>query len=276
MLERVEHDNGVVTYQSPLLREWGIAHAFTTRIGGVSREPYDTLNLGVLSKGPGSDANTSVAENFRRVRAALGVEKHFRVEAHQVHEAKVWEAPDKPVKWADAPCADALITDQPGRLLCIRTADCVPILLATTDGKHVAAVHAGWRGLVAGVIEAAVKTMKERYNIGPNRLIAAIGPSISIEHFEVGNEVLRTFQLTGVEVDWDSDDRGYRSSEQKGFLDLPEIVEQRLSAFGVWLDTTDRCTYRDADEFFSHRRDVTHQGKPNTGRMAALIAARGA
>jgi len=259
MLERVEHDNGVVTYQSPLLREWRIVHAFTTRIGGVSREPYDTLNLGVLTKGPGSDANTSVAENFRRVRAALGVEKHFRVEAHQVHEASVWEAPDKPVKWADAPCADAIVTDRPGRLLCIRTADCVPILLATTDGQHVAAVHAGWRGLVAGVIEAAVGRL-------PRPAVAAIGPCISAEHFEVGEQVAQHFEAAHVD-----------RSRDRPHVDLPGAAAARLRARGVkHIDTTGRCTYRDADAFFSHRRDVTHRGQADTGRMAALIAARGA
>jgi len=259
MLERVEHDNGVVTYQSPLLREWGIVHAFTTRIGGVSWEPYDTLNLGVLSKGPNSDANTSVAENFRRVRAALGVEKHVRVEVHQVHEASVWEAPAKPVKWADAPCADAIVTDQPGKLLCIRTADCVPILLATTDGKHVAAVHAGWRGLVAGVIEAAVGRL-------PRPTVAAIGPCINAEHFEVGEEVAQHFGAAHLD-----------RSRDRPHVDLPGAAAARLRALGIsGIDTTDRCTYRDEAEFFSHRRDVTHQGKPTTGRMAALIAARGA
>ncbi len=259
MLERVEHENGVVTYQSPLLREWGIVHAFTTRIGGVSREPYDTLNLGVLSKGPGSDANTSVAENFRRVRAALGVQKHVRVEAHQVHEADVWEAPEQPVKWAEAPCADAIITDQPGKLLCIRTADCVPILLATADGRRVAAVHAGWRGLVAGVIEAAVG----RFDRPP---LAAIGPCISAAHFEVGEEVAARFPTEHVGL-----------SRDKPHIDLPGAAAARLRACGITqIDTTDRCTYRDEAEFFSHRREVTHRGKPGTGRMAALIAARGA
>ncbi len=257
MLERIEHDHGVVTYASPLLREVGVKHAFTTRIGGYSRPPYDSLNLGVLTKAEG-DANTSISANFRRVRAALGLERIPRYEVRQVHEAGVWDTPPKPVAWTKAPCADALFADAPRKLLCIRVADCVPILLASSNGRRVAAVHAGWRGLVAGVIEAACAHFGEPP-------LAAIGPCIRVEHFEVGDEVARQFPENCI-----------REFDGRKHVDLVAAVVGCLHTAGVTqIDTTDRCTYRDADEFFSHRRDVTHRGQPDTGRMAALITASG-
>src|SRR5690606_7594512 len=151
MLERITHDNGLVTYRSSLIP---VRHAFSTRVGGVSTGPYASLNLGPLTKGVG-DANTSVSENFRRLREAAGLERVMRYELGQVHGAAVWdELPEKPPRPDEAPRADAMVTDRRGRMLTVRTADCAAVLLY--DGRRIAALHAGWRGVVAGVVGATV------------------------------------------------------------------------------------------------------------------------
>lgn len=262
MLERIDHGKGLVTWQSPRLQAVGVRHGFTTRRGGCSEAPYDSLNLGWLQKDPATDANMHVAENFRRVRAALALERVPRYELRQVHGADVWHAPERPVRWQEAPCADVIVTDRPGRLLVVRTADCVPILLASQDGRQVAAIHAGWRGIVAGVIEAAVAQLRQ---LGGEASIAAIGPCISIDHFEVGPEVARRFPANCVR----------QQPGQSAFVDLRQAAVGRLAAVGVkQVDVTEACTYRDEADFFSHRRDVTHRGLEATGRMAALVAAR--
>ena len=262
MLERIEHDNGLVTYQSGLLREIGVVHAFTTRVGGISDGPYGSLNLGPLTKGESTDHNTSVSENFRRLRKAIGAERTMRTMVKQVHGRGVWQPPAEPVRIEDTPEADAMITDNPLHLLVIRVADCVPILLASKDGRRVAAVHAGWRGIVAGVIPETV----ERF--GPVAA-AAIGPCISIDHFEVGEEVAAAFDEANL------GDTVDRATHAKPHADLRAAARLQLERAGVaGIDTTDRCTYRDADEFFSHRRDVTHRGQATTGRMAAVILSR--
>lgn len=264
MLERVEHPNGVVTYQSPLLSGVGVPHAFSTRIGGVSTGPYATLNLADLAKDIRTDPNTNVAENFRRLRQAIGCRRHVRVESKQVHGAGVWVPPAEPVKPKDAPCADAMVTDDPGLMLTVRVADCVPILLSSADGKVVAAVHAGWRGVIAGVIPATIACMRDRLGVNPAGIRVAIGPCISTDHFEVGQEVVKAFEAVGL------GHRVHRDDWPKPHIDLRSATENQLYSIALCnVDTTDRCTYRDADEFFSHRRDAGQ-----TGRMAAVIAAR--
>lgn len=259
MLQRITHPHGIVTYQSPLLREIGVIHAFSTRVGGVSGGPYASLNLGPLTKGGYTDHNTSVSENFRRLRRAIGAERTMRTVVKQVHGCEIWQPPAEPVRAGDEPEADAIITGNPLHFLVIRVADCVPILLASADGGRVAAIHAGWRGLVAGVIPETV----ERF--GPVGA-AAIGPCISLDRFEVGDEVAAAFDGANL-----GDTIG-RTAHTKPHIDLRAAARLQLQRAGVThVDITDRCTYRDADEFFSHRRDVTHQGQPTTGRMTAVI-----
>ena len=259
MLDRMIHANGVVTLQSPRLAAVGVRHAFTTRQGGISPPPYDSLNLASLTKGEG-DANTRVAENFRRLRHALDTPRMMRVQVHQVHRNDVYKVPPGKVE-AVPPEADAMITTDPRHLLTIRTADCVPILLASSDGGEVAAVHAGWRGVVAGVVPATVRAMA----CPPEALVAAVGPCICVEHFEVSEDVAGRFDPTHVD----------RTRGDRPHVDLPAAVAAQLAAAGVSaIDRTDACTYRDAHDFFSHRRDVTHRRLPDTGRMAAVIAAK--
>jgi hypothetical protein len=242
-LEPVVHADGLVVHRSPALGEVGVPHLFTTRIGPIGSGPFD---MGTLD-----------ADRRARLGAALGVEAEL-VDLRQVHgtDAVVVEGvPPAP------PEADAIATSEPGVALLVRVADCVPVLLAAADGRRVAAVHAGWRGLVAGVVPNALRTLAAREVVG------AIGPCLSPERFEVGPEVAEAFVAAGLGavVSPGRSDRAH--------VDLREAARLQLERFGVRnVDVSDRCTWRDEDEFFSYRRDVTHGGGHGLdGRMAALI-----
>jgi hypothetical protein len=264
-LTRFAHDSGVVTYQCGRLNEMGIIHAFSTRLGGISKPPYASLNLDQPVKGEGSDNNTSIAENYRRLRRAIGAQRKMRIAVRQVHGAGVWQTPDKPQRWADTPEADAIITANPVHMLTIRTADCVPLLLAGPHGHTVAAVHAGWRGVVAQVVPAAVRELSERTAAAPAELIAAVGPCISADHYEVGEEVADAFREAGLQEAVD------RSHGPKPHVDLRGAVVRQLQKAGVPDDriaVSRCCTFAMEEEFFSYRRDG------HTGRMATVIIPR--
>jgi YfiH family protein len=182
---------------------------------------------------------------------------------HQVHGPKVIrvikDVPhDRKIK------ADGLVSNDPRRMLSVRVADCIPVLLASEDGGVVAAVHAGWRGVVTGVVSAAMIEM----GFGAERITAAVGPGIGIDMFEIGPEVVAEF----IRV-FGNDAPLRRRADGKGHIDLKEAIRRQLLNAGVkaeQIDVTDRCSYRDADEFFSHRRE-----NGVTGRMAAMIGAMG-
>lgn len=258
-------DSGLAIYLSPRLQRIGVPHAFSTRLGGVSGKPFDSLNLGLLGDSEPQDDIANVRENYRRLRAAIGCEGRERCWVHQVHGNNVCAI--RPSQAFDCgEKADALISDDPRRLVSVKYADCVPALLSTADGRAVAAVHSGWRGVVAGVIPAAVKKLTDIAGAIPATLSAAIGPCIGFPHFEVGPEVLAAF------IERFGRDAPIRSTGTKGFVDLREAVRRQMLQAGLTddrIDTNDRCTVRDSDEFFSHRRD-----RGVTGRMAAIIGPR--
>ena len=165
--------------------------------------------------------------------------------------------------------ADALLSRLPGRAIGVRVADCAALLLACPHTGAVAAVHAGWRGVVAGVVPAAIREMlgdgSDPAARSTGTIIAAIGPGIGGEAFEVGPDVLAEFRRA---FGADAPVRG--RADGKGWVDLRAAVRRQLVAAGVGtdhVDSTDRCTYRDAGEFFSHRRE-----NGVTGRMAAIIS----
>ncbi|HWE02845.1 MAG TPA: peptidoglycan editing factor PgeF [Tepidisphaeraceae bacterium] len=266
MFQRRQSD-GVVYYSSTLLHSVGAPHAFSTRIGGVSPAPFDSLNLGNPNGCESQDDYDRIWENYRLLHRAAGCHDRQRpCRVHQVHGNAVavvrgGQEFDTRVK------ADALVTDDPSRTLSVRVADCVPILIADGDGRHVAAVHAGWRGVVGGAVTAAMKFLSAAAPGG--RFVAAIGPCIGVDAFEVGEEVLAAF----VRAFGEQSRAICRPGEPgKGFVDLKEAVRRQLLAAGVdadRIDVSDRCTFRDADEFYSHRRE-----NGVTGRMAAVIRCR--
>ncbi|MGH8217929.1 MAG: peptidoglycan editing factor PgeF [Steroidobacteraceae bacterium] len=249
--------------------------AFTSRRGGVSRPPFDSLNVGAYS----GDEPRAVAENRRRVREALSLpadpawlrqehgaavvtlERVAAVPGQQGPPRK--EPPREDPAWDEPLRADAAISGQSGRVCAIQVADCMPVLLAARDGAAVGAAHAGWRGLAAGVLEAAVAALgTEPCRVAADRLIAWLGPAIGPEHFEVREEVRAAF----IEPDAGADGAFTRNARGRWQCDLYALARRRLAAAGVrevygggW------CTYGDPGRFFSYRRDG------QCGRMAALI-----
>lgn len=257
--------DGVRIYVSPLLEAAGVPHAFSTRVGGVSRPPFDSMNLGNPNGCAVQDLTPNIAANYQRLMAIIGCDGRERLYLHQVHGSVVYTAePGQPFDIHQK--GDALATADPGRVLSVRVADCVPVLLSSRDGRVVAAAHAGWRGVIAGVVPNAITAMQQiRPSLAPADVLVAIGPSIGPDNFEVGPEVLAEFDKafpTPVV-------RPYADNTGKGTVDLREALRRQVLSLGVpdsRIDTTDRCTVRDRDEFFSHRRD-----NGVTGRMAALI-----
>lgn len=250
--------DGLVFYESPLLRAAGAPHAFSTRIGGSSPPPFDSLNLGNPSGCDVQDDYPRIYDNYRLLQHAIDVEDRQRCWVHQVHGGEV-AVIARGSAFESGAKADAMVSDDPARVLSVRVADCVPVLLSSVDGTRVAAVHAGWRGVIAGIVPRALALM------GNASAVAAIGPCIGFAHFEVGPEVLEQFERA-----FNAQAPLRRRDDGKGLVDLREAIRRQLLAAGLppeRIDTTDRCTYRDADEFFSHRRD-----KGITGRMAALIS----
>lgn len=260
MLTRQVFSDGIVAYVSPLFCEAGIRHVFSTRVGGISPPPFASMNLGNPNGVPIQDDYERIWENYRRLQKRAGLsddDKPCRV--HQVHGAQVARA-SRGQFFDTSMKADAIVTDDAARVLSVRVADCVPILLAERSGHVVAAVHAGWRGVIGGVVIAALREM----GIAARNCIAAIGPCIGGDAFEVGGEVLAEFErVFGARSPIRRRDHG------KGHVDLRQAVHEQLCTAGVpaeQIDQTDRCTFRDADEFFSHRRE-----NGVTGRMAALV-----
>ncbi|HEV8291261.1 MAG TPA: peptidoglycan editing factor PgeF, partial [Tepidisphaeraceae bacterium] len=257
-------DNGVVFYASPLLERIGVPHAFSTRIGGVSAGIFSSLNLGNPS-GTVLDSSDHIAENYRRLMEAAGCEGKVKRSVFQVHGADVvWM--NRETNCVQQPAADAIACDDPRCVACVRMADCVPVLLAGSDGKIVAAVHAGWRGVVAGVVSAAIAALRRRIQPG-REILAAIGPSIGAGNFEVGMEVVEEFRRV-----FGTDAPAQLRCGGKAHVDLRAAIGLQLHKCGVdadHIDSTDRCTFRDKDEFFSHRRE-----RGVSGRMAAIIAPR--
>ncbi len=244
---------------SPLLDLPGVRHAFFTRQGGVSTGVYAGLNVGQGSK----DDPAAVRENRRLAAASLGGGP--LVTAYQVHSPDVVAA-DGP--WSgDAPQADGVASDRPGVICGALAADCAPILLADPQARVVAAVHAGWKGALTGVIEAGVARM-EAMGAARARLVAAVGPCIGPASYEVGLEFLDRF------TDADPDHEAFfapGASPDKRQFDLPGFVLARLRTAGVQAcESIGRDTCAEPDAFYSNRR-AFKAGEPDYGRLLSAI-----
>jgi YfiH family protein len=229
-----------VTPALPLLR-WEApgpyVAVFSTRVGGVSEAPFDTLNLGKLT----ADSPQHVAENRKRLCDEAGTDPELLWFGRQVHGPLVRRAE------ARGKLGDGVWTDEPGKPLLVFTADCLPVALARTNGSRpaVAALHVGWRGLLGGIVEAATG------QLGRSELAAVIGPGIGPCCYEVGEAVAEPFRkLYGARI------------VRGGKLDLWGATEQALRSAGVEAVTrVDLCTACNSDLFFSHRRDGGQTGR---------------
>jgi len=229
----------------------GVRYFCTTRAGGVGTAPHDTLNLGLRA----GDRPEAVAENRRRVRAVTPGEPLW---LRQVHGADVVDADTYA---SGEPAADASITTQPGRVLAVMAADCLPVVMADVRGTVLGVAHAGWRGLAAGVLECTLRAMRAKAP-GASGWRAWIGPGIGPSVFEVGEDVWRAF----AEGDAEAATRftPYPGRPGKWLADLPGLARLRLSRAGVAApEASGLCTVQDG-RFFSYRRDR------ETGRMALL------
>ena len=236
-----------------------VPHGFFTRLGGVSAGPFASLNCSLSSP----DDRDAVLENRARAARAIGAAPDALLGLTQVHGAAVVHAT---VPWAagQGPRADAVVTDRPGIALGIITADCAPVLLCDVGAGVVGAAHAGWRGALAGVLEATLAAMQA---LGARRITAAIGPCIRQASYEVGAD-LRDAILARDTGDARFFAPGRRESHWQ--FDLAGYCAARLEAAGAAVAVLDADTLADEARFFSHRRRTLSGGGPIGHQVSAI------
>jgi len=260
--KRVE--DGLPYYRCLPLEALGfLRHGFSTRKGGVSRLPEADLNLSRV----GWDSPPAVEENRRRFLGALGLAPHDLATLRQVHSDRIHIIRDASASWNPPPEGDALATGQAGVALAVQVADCFPVLIADPVSRAVAAVHAGWRGILAGILAKTVRSMTQAFRSDPGELLVAVGPGIAACCMEVGADVQAPFE------------RAYPSQQVsaphptragKYLLDLRIAMARQLFGAGVPAEHVydlKACTRCRAGEFFSYRAEG-----PQSGRMMGVIA----
>lgn len=249
--------------RSELLHQHGFVHGFSLRTGGVSGEPYASLNLGRAV----GDAPSAVAENLLRFARSVGFEPERLFEVSQVHGARtVSVRPGATPEALRVEQADAMVATAPGAAVAIRVADCVPVLMADPRSGAVAAAHAGWRGCVAGVVPAVLDALAREANARPADVLVAIGPHIRVGAFEVGEEVAEELVRAAPEA------HAVLHGAGKPRVDLSRVLRAQLAAAGVGdahVEDVGGCTYAESERFFSYRRDGQR-----SGRHLAAIARR--
>ncbi|HDL6515055.1 TPA: purine nucleoside phosphorylase YfiH [Yersinia enterocolitica] len=221
----------------------------TTRHGGISEFPYDSLNLGTHV----GDIAASVVANRQSLVEQAGLPQ-MPVWLEQVHGTRVLHLDGKTISDVQA---DAVYSHVAGQVCAVMTADCLPVLFCSSAGDEVAAAHAGWRGLCAGVLEQTLA----QFNAGSSSIIAWLGPAIGPQQFEVGEEVKQAF----IQID-EQFATAFTPSGSKYLADIYLLARLRLQAVGIHaIYGGDRCTVTEKQHFFSYRRDGI------TGRMASLI-----
>ncbi len=233
----------------------------TTRAGGISKAPFDSLNLGRYV----NDEVLAVSENRARVVALLPAEP---VWLKQVHGTRVWDADMAQTEAIIE--ADAAVTTQTNTVLTVMAADCLPVLISSPDGRVVGAAHAGWRGLVEGVLENTVDAMQAKTGLSDaGQYLAWLGPAIGPSAFEVGGEVRTAFHEHAQKHALPSPAEAFVAIDSKPgkyWANLYQLARQRLLSKGLaHVSGGEFCTVRDQTDFFSHRRDGL------SGRFAAFI-----
>jgi polyphenol oxidase len=251
-----------------IVPEWSagprVGALMSTRAGGVSAPPWDSLNLGRAC----GDAPQAVATNRERFAQAMGATPVF---LNQVHSDRVVRLHAGRTLTAEQETVDAAWTDEPGVACTVMAADCLPVLLAAPHGRAVGAAHAGWRGLAAGVVERAVQAVCAGASCEPAELVAWLGPCIGPDAFEVGADVLAGFGRDAAPLSTPHFRYQPRADGQPRWrADLVGLARDRLAALGVSrVSGGTWCTVQDRSRFFSFRRDGV------TGRLAAAVWIRG-
>lgn len=252
--------NGVRFFTFDSFTAAGIPHAIFTRKGGVSAGAFAELNVGATV----GDDRPNVDENLRRVFTTIERQRDSIFDSWLVHGTDVLVAlAPRPIEWARPPKADIVITNKAEVTLFMRYADCVPILLADPKTGAVGLAHAGWRGTVARVAGKAVRAMQDEYGVQPKDLLAAIGPAICTQHYEVGDDV-----VAEVEAAFGENARSLlpKINDSKHF-DLISANKLGLQECGVQqIESADLCTFEDTELWFSHRASGGR-----TGRFGAII-----
>ena len=260
----INEKDGVVFLTFPKLAKAGVRHGFSTRIGGVSENEFASMNLS-FTRG---DEPEKVQENFRRIAGAIGFSSEDLVLSSQVHETKIRVVGKKDrgdgILRETVPGIDALVTNEPGVPMYTSYADCVPLVFYDPVKKVAAMAHSGWRGTVAGIGGKMVRFMKENYGSEPADIIAAIGPSICRDCYEVSEDVAEAFEkaFPPEESAQILENRGGGKYQ----LDLWKANEFILLRAGIVrenLDVTDLCTCCNSDKLFSHR--ASHGKRGNLG-----------
>lgn len=236
----------------------------TTRQGGYSTGKYAEFNINSFC----GDDEGHIRENRKLLCQLLGVSDDRLLMPHQVHQAKIALVDEELLSHSEEERQqlidgyDALMTNLTGVCIGVSTADCIPVLLYDGEHRAVCAIHAGWRGTVARIVERSIAAMQAAYGTRPSLLKAQIGPGISLQSFEVGDEVYEAFKTAGFPMELIS------RREAKWHIDLPKCNQLQLIAAGVpaqAISVSDVCTYQQADRYFSARQLGTRSGRIFTG-----------
>lgn len=257
----IQVSNSLHYFQFKSFLTTDLAHGIFTRHGGVSPEPWRSLNVG----GTVGDHTDRVAENRRRVFHALGLDPGSMFDVWQIHSAKSVRA-DRPRNGRPHQKADIIVTDQPGVTLFMRYADCVPILLYDPKKRAIGLAHAGWLGTVRNAAGAAVEAMVESFGSARSDLQVGLGPSIGPDHYPVGEEVLHRFR----ESFGEDSDTHITEHDEAIHLNLWSANRALLARKGVvQIELCEICTACHVEDWFSHRAEGGR-----TGRFGAILTLR--
>lgn len=264
-MKRLTSDNKMLGYE--LMKAYPNISCFsTTRHGGCSTGNYASFNC----NGYCGDNLEDVARNKEMLCECLSINEIELIIPHQTHSTNVqtidaaYINKDKKGRTDLLEGIDALVTDIPGYCLCVSTADCVPLLLYDKRKQVIAAIHAGWRGTVSRIAEHTLSVMAAQYGTEAKDILACIGPSISPEAFEVGDEVYEAFREAGFDMQL------IARKEEKWYIDLWEANRRQLLAHGVHsenIEVCGVCTYHHNRDFFSARRQGIASGRILSGIM---------
>jgi len=255
---------GKISYLEPSwTRQAGVEAGFTTRNGGVSRPPYNSLNLGFNTEDP----RHNVEGNRSTLTRAFGVQPHLLLTVRQVHgtDLLIIDEPNPDLSHFLSIECDGVVTNQPGILIGILVADCYPVLLFDPRQRVAAAVHVGWRGAAAGILGKTLRALQETFDSRPEHIRAAVGPGIGAHHYEVDRPVRDAFRQGSGH--WDQIAKEVALG--KWHLDLQKSCLLQLEAAGLepaHLEATEEDTCCHRELFFSHRRD-----KGQTGRQMGFL-----